>query len=38
MKRKKQHDQRKRLVPERFYRYIKVFGKEQSERIPIRKV
>ena len=28
----------KKLVPERFHEWIKVFGKKQSERIPIRKV
>ena len=28
----------KKLVPERFYEWIKVFGKKQSERIPTRKV
>ena len=26
------------MVPERFYKWIKVFGKKQSERIPIRKL
>ena len=25
----------KKLVPEKFYRWIKVFGKKQSERMPI---
>ena len=28
----------KKLVPERFYEWIKMFGKKQSERIPTRKV
>jgi len=28
----------KKLVPERFHRWIKVFGKKQSERMPIRKL
>ena len=28
----------KNLVPEKFYKWIKVFGKKQSERMPIRKV
>ena len=28
----------KKLVPEKFHKWIKVFGKKQSERIPIRKV
>jgi len=28
----------KKLVPEKFHRWIKVFGKKQSERMPIRKV
>ena len=28
----------KRLVPERFYKWIKVFGKKQSERMPTRKI
>ena len=27
-----------RLVPEKFHKWIKVFGKKQSERMPIRKV
>ena len=26
------------MVPEKFYKWIKVFGKKQSERMPIRKV
>ena len=28
----------KKLVPERFHEWIKVFGKKQSERMPMRKV
>jgi len=28
----------KKLVPEKFHKWIKVFGKKQSERMPIRKV
>ena len=28
----------KRLVPEKFHQWIKVFGKKQSERMPTRKV
>ena len=28
----------KKLVPEQFHRWIKVFGKKQSERIPTRKI
>jgi len=28
----------KKLVPERFYKWIKVFGKKQSERMPTRKL
>jgi len=28
----------KKLVPERFHKWIKVFGKKQSERIPTRKL
>ena len=28
----------KKLVPEKFHRWIKVFGKKQSERIPTRKL
>ena len=28
----------KKLVPERFHKWIKVFGKKQSERMPIRKL
>jgi len=28
----------KKMVPEKFHKWIKVFGKKQLERIPIRKV
>ena len=28
----------KKLVPEKFHEWIKVFGKKQSERMPIRKL
>ena len=28
----------KQLVPEKFHKWIKVFGKKQSERMPTRKV
>jgi len=28
----------KKLVPEKFYRWIKVFGKKQLERMPTRKL
>jgi len=28
----------KKLVPEKFHKWIKVFGKKQSERMPMRKV
>jgi len=28
----------KKLVPEKFHEWIKVFGKKQSERMPMRKV
>ena len=28
----------KKLVPENFHRWIKVFGKKQSERMPTRKL
>ena len=28
----------KKLVPEQFHKWIKVFGKKQSERMPIRKI
>ena len=28
----------KKLVPDKFYKWIKVFGKKQSERMPTRKI
>ena len=28
----------KKLVPEKFHRWIKVFGKKQSERMPTQKI
>jgi len=28
----------KKLVPEKFHRWIKVFGKKQSEKMPTRKL
>jgi len=28
----------KELVPEKFHKWIKVFGKKQLERMPMRKV
>ena len=28
----------KKLVPEKFYEWIKVFGKKQSEKMPMRKL
>jgi len=28
----------KKMVPEKFYKWIKVFSKKQSERMPTRKV
>ena len=28
----------KKLVPEKFHEWIKVFGKKQSERMPMRKL
>ena len=31
-------EEAKKLVPEKFHRWIKVFGKKQSERIPTRKL
>ena len=41
MRRKKWQTQKqkaKKLVPERFHRWIKVFGKKQSERMLTRKL
>ena len=34
----KSEEEAKKLVPEKFHRQIKVFGKKQLERMPIRKV
>ena len=34
----KSEEEAKRMVPEKFYKWIKVFGKKQSERMPMRKV
>ena len=34
----KSEEEAKKLVPEKFHRWIKVFGKKQSERMPIRKL
>ena len=34
----KSEEEAKRLVPERFHKWIKVFGKKQLERIPTRKI
>jgi len=34
----KSETEAKRLVPEEFHRWIKVFGKKQSERMPTRKI
>jgi len=31
-------EEAKKLVPEKFHRWIKVFGKKQSERMPTQKV
>ena len=28
----------KKLVPEKFYKWIKVFGKKKSEQMPTRKI
>jgi len=35
---KQKEEEAKKLVPERFHRWIKVFGKKQSERMPTRKL
>jgi len=32
------HNKTKKLVPEKFHRWIKVFGKKQLERMPIQKI
>ena len=34
----KSETEAKRLVPEKFHKWIKVFGKKQSERMPTRKL
>ena len=34
----KLEEEARKLVPEKFHRWIKVFGKKQLERMPIRKV
>jgi len=34
----KSEEEAKKLVPERFHKWIKVFGKKQSERMPTRKL
>jgi len=34
----KSEEEAKKLVPENFHRWIKVFGKKQSERMPTRKL
>ena len=34
----KSETEAKKIVPEKFYSWIKIFGKKQSERIPTRKV
>jgi len=34
----KSEEEAKKLVPEKFHRWIKVFGKKQSERMPTRKL
>jgi len=34
----KSEEEVKRMVPEKFHKWIKVFGKKQSERMPMRKV
>ena len=31
-------EEMKELVPEKFYQWIKVFGRKQSKRMPMRKV
>ena len=32
------HKKIERIVPKKFHQWIKVFGKVESERIPVRKV
>ena len=34
----KSEKEAKKLVPKKFHRWIKVFGKKQSERMPTRKL
>jgi len=34
----KSEEETKKLVPEKFHRWIKIFGKKQSERMPTRKL
>ena len=34
----KSEEEAKRLVPERFHKWIKVLGKKQSEKMPTRKI
>ena len=34
----KSKEEAKRLVPEHFYKWIHIFGKKQSERMPTRKL
>ena len=34
----KSEEEAKKLVPERFHKWIKVFGKKQLERMPMRKL
>jgi len=34
----KSEEEAKKLVPEKFHKWIKVFGKKQSERMPMRKL
>ena len=31
-------EEAKKLIPEKFHKWIKVFGKKQSERMPTRKI
>ena len=31
-------EETKKLVPEKFYQWIKIFGKKQFERMPTRKI
>ena len=36
--REKLEAEAKKLVPEKFHKWIKVFGKKQSERMPMKKI